>query len=127
MSLSFFTAAKLFELPAGHAGLATATSASAWINAMLLLRRLRRDGAYQPSPGWRMFGLRLLLANLGLAVVVLVLSGPLQYWLDLAPVAKWLSVLKIIGAAGGTYFAVLWLSGVRPADFRRAASMEGTR
>jgi putative peptidoglycan lipid II flippase len=81
MSLSFFALSRVFEFSAPHAGLAAATSASAWINAMLLLRRLRRDGVYCPGKDWWTFMLRLLAANLALAAVILTLAGPLDSWL----------------------------------------------
>ena len=59
----------LFVLPllwyfnVGHLGLALATSLSAYLNAFLLLRGLRRIGAYQAQSGWAVFVLRLGLAR----------------------------------------------------------------
>ncbi|MFT5085056.1 MAG: putative peptidoglycan lipid II flippase, partial [Lentisphaeria bacterium] len=46
----------------GHAGLALATSVSAFINAGLLYRGLVQSEAYTPSAGWARHFLRLLLA-----------------------------------------------------------------
>ncbi|MFP5306713.1 MAG: murein biosynthesis integral membrane protein MurJ [Gammaproteobacteria bacterium] len=120
LSLTVFTCAKLFELPAAHAGLAAATSASAWINALLLLRRLRRDGAYVPQPGWRAFGLRLLVGNVALAAVVLLLAGPLEPWLAAGLRARATDVAIVVGAGAAVYFGSLWLAGLRPAHFRRS-------
>lgn len=120
MSLSFFACAKWFDLPAAHAGLAAATSASAWINALLLLRRLRRDGAYVPQPGWAGFGTRLLIANLAMAVLLAFWSGSLESWLAAGLQARGMRVLLIVAAAAAVYFGSLWLAGLRPAHFRRA-------
>jgi len=120
LSLTVFTCAKLFELPAAHAGLAAATSASAWINALLLLRRLRRDGAYVPQPGWRAFGLRLLVGNVALAAAVLLLAGPLEPWLTAGLRARATDVAIVVGAGAAVYFGSLWLAGLRPTHFRRS-------
>ncbi len=70
-SLSLFALARWLHFGAAHVVLAFSTSLTAWINSMLLLRRLRRDGVYQPAAGWGRFSLRLLLASLAMAVVLL--------------------------------------------------------
>lgn len=119
LSLSFFGLSKIFHFSAPHAGLAAATSASAWINAMLLLRQLRRDGIYVPQAGWGAFALRLLLANAALCAVTVLLSGSLQEWLTATKMARGLRLLEVILAAVGVYFAMLWLTGMRPRDLRR--------
>jgi putative peptidoglycan lipid II flippase len=119
ISLTVFTLTKLYALPAGHAGLAAATATSAWINATLLLRRLRRDGAYRPQPGWGAFALRLLLANLILAALLLQLAGPLESWLASGLQDRVLRLLGAIAVAVAAYFAVLGLCGLRPRHFRR--------
>jgi putative peptidoglycan lipid II flippase len=105
---------------APHALLALATSTSAWINAVLLLRRLRRDGIYQPQADWARFGLRLLAANAVMAAVVLSLQGPLAGWLDAGLAVRGLRLLELIGAAALAYFLALWMLGLRPRHFRRA-------
>ncbi|MEQ1440267.1 murein biosynthesis integral membrane protein MurJ [Fontimonas sp. SYSU GA230001] len=119
ISLSVFGAARLFELPAAHAGLAAATSASAWINALLLLRRLRRDGAYRPAPGWAGFALRLGFANLLMSALLLGFGGTLETWLALSAHERGLRATLVVGAAALLYFGCLWIAGLRPAHFRR--------
>lgn len=119
LSLSFFAFAQLTEFQAPHAGLAAATSTSAWINALLLLRRLRRDGIYAPGAGWLGFGLRLAAASVVLVAVVLWLAGPLEAWLAAPALDRGLRVVGIVCGAGAAYFATLWLMGMRPRHFRR--------
>jgi putative peptidoglycan lipid II flippase len=119
MSVTVFVCAKLFDLPAAHAGLAAATATSAWINAGLLLHRLRRDQAYVPGAGWGAFALRLLLANLVLAALLVQLAGPLGEWLAAGLPDRALRLAGIIGFGALTYFAVLGLAGLRPRHFRR--------
>jgi len=59
---------------APHAGLAVATSASAFINAGLLWLRLRKDGVWSPQPGWRRFLLQVAVAC---GVMTILLLDPL--------------------------------------------------
>lgn len=119
MSLTLFVAAKLWQLPAAHVGLAISTSLTAWVNALLLFWRLRRDRVYQASAGWGAFVLRLLLANLLMALVVLWTAGSLHWWLQAGAWARGGRVLLVIAAAMAVYFAVLALSGMRIHHFRR--------
>ncbi len=120
MSLTVFACAKVFDLTAAHAGLAAATSTSAWVNALLLLNRLRRDGAYRPQPGWGGFALRLLVANLVMAAVLLWVAGPLESWLAASLQQRGVRLLGVVAACAAVYFACLWGVGLRPDHFRRA-------
>ena len=106
--------------PLRHAGLALATSLSAYLNAYLLWRGLRRGGVYRPHPGWP----RLLLqVSLACAVMALVLwRGALARvpWFELDGLHRALYLLGWISVGAGVYFGVLWLSGLRPGDLLRA-------
>lgn len=117
-SVSLFLLARALHLPAAHVVFAFSTSLTAWINSLLLLRRLRRDGIYRPQAGWGGFSLRLLLANGLMAVVVVWLAGDLGSWLVLG---KWLRAERmavVVGVAVVVYFGVLGLCGLRPRHFR---------
>lgn len=106
-----------FEAP--HAGLALATSLSAWINAGLLFRRLRKDGIYRAQPGWGAFALRLLLANLLMVAALLLLTPALGEWLAASLETRGLWTLGLVATAALVYFCALGLSGLRPSHFRR--------
>jgi len=54
----------------GHAGLALATSVSAFLNAGLLFRGLIREQVYQPSARWPRHALQMLVANVLMSVVL---------------------------------------------------------
>jgi putative peptidoglycan lipid II flippase len=76
----------LFVLPLvyffniGHVGLALATSGSAFLNAGLLWRGLRREGIYRFDPCWRRYLLRLSCACAAMgALLVLLTPGPEQW------------------------------------------------
>ncbi|RZI84228.1 MAG: murein biosynthesis integral membrane protein MurJ, partial [Rubrivivax sp.] len=47
----------------GHAGLALSIGLASLVNAGWLLIGLRRAGRYQPSPGWGLFALRVVVAS----------------------------------------------------------------
>ncbi|HUP92015.1 MAG TPA: murein biosynthesis integral membrane protein MurJ [Solimonas sp.] len=119
LSVTLFALARWSGFAGAHAGLALSTSFTACLNAGLLLRRLRRDSVFVPQPGWGAFALRLLLANVALALVALALAGPLDTWLALGRWARWAQLLWVIAAAAAAYFATLWIAGLRPAHFRR--------
>lgn len=101
-----------------HAGLALATSMSSFLNAGLLYRALRRDGAIQHSPGWGKFLLRIVIA---IAVMAMMLSyfvpAPAR-WLE---ADVWTAVAWLLTAiAGGAlvYAAVLFATGMRFSTLR---------
>jgi len=101
-----------------HAGLALATSLASSLNALLLFVYLLREKVYQPQPGWGVYGLRLLLAN-GLMAVVLWFASPrLQQWLDWRWYDRLWHLLALIAAAIVVYFISLWLSGLRLRHFK---------
>lgn len=120
MSITGVLVALELGLNAPHAVLAAATSTSAWINAVLLYRRLRRDRVYMPSGGrWRGFALRLGLANAVMVGLLLALQPPLADWLAWDVWARLQQLLWLVVLAAGAYFATLLLSGLRPHHLQR--------
>jgi putative peptidoglycan lipid II flippase len=102
----------------GHVGLALATALSAYVNAYLLYRGLRRAGVYQPLPGWGRVWAKYVIANL---VMLAVLLG-FMYLLDDWRLLGWWQrswQLGLVCLAGGiSYFVSLGVLGVRPGSFR---------
>lgn len=107
---------------APHAGLALATGIAALLNAALLFRGLRKEGAFRLRAGWRGFLLRVFLACLALIATVYWLSGPLASWLEAAPLERVWRLALVIGAAVVVYGLVLLLSGFRPRQLRTPAT-----
>lgn len=99
--------------PLAHAGLALATTLSAFINAGLLLRGLIRDDVFRWQSGWGVFGVRLLLANGALAGLLFWLARPASEWLaaGLMQRVQWMALLVVSGVA--IYAIVLLILGVR--------------
>jgi len=104
--------------PLAHGGLALGTVVAASIDAFLLLRMLRREGAYRPSPGWDRLVARTLAASLAMACFLAWGVGDLGSWIQAPQSTKvvWLAVMVAAGAV--VYFAALWLAGVRFRHFR---------
>jgi len=109
----------ILMFPLAHAGLALATTLSAYVNAALLFRGLRREGVYQPASGWPLLLLRGFLASALMGCVIWYGAGDIDSWLN---AGGWERVGRLtlwILAGGGAYFAALFLSGIRLRHFRR--------
>ncbi|WP_163372558.1 murein biosynthesis integral membrane protein MurJ [Endozoicomonas acroporae] len=108
----------ILVFPLQHAGLALATTLSAFLNAGLLYRGLQRSGVYQPASGWLVYFARLLAANLAMAATLIWLAKDIEQWLvwSLWERVSQTGLLVLSGLA--VYIGVLLLSGVRPGQFR---------
>ncbi|MCA6061985.1 murein biosynthesis integral membrane protein MurJ [Thalassolituus marinus] len=108
----------ILVFPLQHAGLALATSLSAYYNVWMLYRGLRKQGVYEHQKGWMGFALKLLLANGALVALMLVLMGPAAQWLDwsAAQRAGWMTLIVVASVA--MYFAILVSAGLRVRHLR---------
>ncbi len=79
----------LLVFPLAHAGLALATSLTAFFNAALLLKKLLQKNIYQPIKGWKMFFIRVFLASVAM-------SSVLYYWVDVRLWNDWSSMDRLI-------------------------------
>jgi putative peptidoglycan lipid II flippase len=105
-------------MPGPHAGLAVATSISAFLNAGLLYRGLRREGVLTPSPGWGRFILRIIIACGVMAMLLNNFVPAAVLWLEAGfwTTCYWLLAAVFGGAAA--YVGVLLATGMRPAELR---------
>lgn len=104
---------------APHAGLALATSISAFINAGLLYLGLRKAGVFSPQSGWMKLFFQSFLAVTVMGVLVFVVSGELSFWITATATQRILQLSWIIPLGAMSYFIVLWLTGVRFSQLRR--------
>src|SRR5262245_34819070 len=96
-----------------HAGLALSVSIGACANAALLFVGLWRRGIYMPQAGWGGFALRLALGLSAMAGWLLWMRVTVDWQAgEEALATRALILAAIIAAAGGIYFAALWLLGV---------------
>jgi putative peptidoglycan lipid II flippase len=108
--------------PLGAAGLAVATSVSAWVNCLLLAAILKRRGHLSADAGLKRSLPRMLLASGGMAAVLLAaerwLAPPVERLVPLAGEVAGLVLLVGLGLL--SYAALVAATGLmRPADLRR--------
>jgi putative peptidoglycan lipid II flippase len=105
-----------------HAGLALASSASAFLNAGLLYRGLRRSGVYQPGPGWIRLLVAVAVATVAMVAVLGTWTPSLEIWLALRATLRVIDLLTYIVLGAAVYGLTAWISGLRPAQFVRGSS-----
>jgi putative peptidoglycan lipid II flippase len=113
--------AKAFGFPYPHILIATSTCISAAVNTTLLWTGLARIGVYKAQPGWGALVARVLLANAAMAGLLLWLGGDIQSWIAQSPWQRAGRLAVSVAAAGATYFAVLFLAGMRMRHLRNVA------
>lgn len=100
--------------PLAHVGLALATSLSAALNAAMLYSGLRKQGVYQPDPGWLLYLLKLAVAAALMVASVAVLNQEPQQWLDWDWVNRSLQLGLLVVVGISVYFVSLYIMGLRP-------------
>ncbi len=100
-------------VPLAHAGLALATTLSAFINAGVLFYLLRRRQIYKACAGWGMYALRIIIANLCMIAAIWFASPGLEQWLAWGWQLRFLNLGGILCLAVIIYFASLYLLGLR--------------
>ncbi len=113
----------LLIFPLKHAGLALATTLSAYLNAYLLWRGLYREGSYRPAAGWGRLLVQVLVACAAMSGVLAWGADGLERWFELGHAGRAAQLGLWIVTGVLTYFGVLWLAGVRPALFLRSGGM----
>lgn len=111
-----------FIYPLRHAGLALAIGLGACFNAGLLYFKLREHRILQPQPGWSKFALQLGSGLLAMGTVLWFAAGNHESWLTGSAWSRAARLSLLVLAGAGSYFAVLWLAGVRPQQFVKRAS-----
>lgn len=105
-------------LQIGHVGLALATAASAWLNALLLLRGLRQREVYRPDQGWLKYTVQLGTAVALMAAVLLLVLTQLADWVQWSVWMRVGVLLPLCGLGAVVYLAVLYALGLRISQFR---------
>ena len=104
--------------PFAHVGLAAATSASAFMNAGLLLHGLLKLGVFRWQPGWSIMLIRLISANVVMAALLLWLAADSAQWLAWGIMDRALQMGLLVVAGAGVYLLVLIALGLRPRHLR---------
>jgi putative peptidoglycan lipid II flippase len=104
--------------PGLHALLALNIGISAWYNAAMLYRGLRKDHVLHHAPGWRRMLVQVLVGNVLMGVFLWYVSGSTERWMAMRTLQRmeWMALLVIGGA--GIYFGTLYVLGLRVRDLR---------
>lgn len=113
MNIIFVVPMVKLDWPAPHAGLALATTLSAFLNAGLLYLGLKKAGIYMPQKGWSKLFFQTILAASIMGGGVFMLAGELSFWLTATAIERVMRLSWIIPIGVVSYFAVLWITGVR--------------
>ncbi|MFK8015418.1 MAG: murein biosynthesis integral membrane protein MurJ [Gammaproteobacteria bacterium] len=101
------------DIATPHAGLALTTALAAWVNALLLLRGLRRNGAYRAVDGWPLLLGRVVLACVAMVFVLRMLAGDLAPWLEMTAGDRITRLGLVIVSGACAYGVVLLTLGLR--------------
>jgi putative peptidoglycan lipid II flippase len=117
LNVLFVVPMVLLDYRGPHAGLALATAASAYINALMLLRLLRRQQVYHPGTGWARLLRQVIIAAVVMGTGLAWFAGDLEQWLAWN---TWQRIghlgLLVLGGALA-YGLVLLLQGLKPHEF----------
>ncbi len=104
-----------------HAGLALSIGLGACLNSAILFYFLRKNGIYQPEPGWAKYFVKVGLAVTALGIVLWFGMGTTDSWLTGSGWARIGRLTALVTGGVFVYFAVLAALGFRPRDFSRRA------
>jgi putative peptidoglycan lipid II flippase len=105
-----------------HTGLALASSAAAYINAVLLYRGLRKQGTYHPEPGWGRVSRAVLIACGAMIAAIWWQHGDLSQWVDAPAIARALKLTGLILFGVIVYGASILAGGLRKHHLEKGAS-----
>ena len=102
--------------PLLHAGLALATSISAYLNAGLLYYHLNKHRYYQVQAGWGVYFLKLGIALAVMAVVLLQFVPDLNHWYQWSVLARVSRLVFLVITGAAVYLMTLLITGIRPRE-----------
>jgi putative peptidoglycan lipid II flippase len=119
MNIAFVVPLVMMDYMAPHVGLALATSFSAYINAILLYRGLRKTNIFRPQDGWMAWIFRIVIASVAMAAALIWLKPDAIQWTQWQLIERLSSLGSLIFVGIMVYVALLWLQGLRPSQFKK--------
>lgn len=107
-----------FDFIAPHVGLALATGMSAWQQAFMLFRSLQREKVLILEDHWKRSFTQVAISLAIMLASLLLITPENSYWDNLQHWERAITILGIISVAAVSYLISLWITGVRPADFK---------
>jgi len=102
--------------PLLHAGLALATSMSAYLNAGLLYYHLNKHRYYLPQAGWGSYFLKLGIALTVMTVMLLQFVPDLDHWYQWSVLTRVSRLVFWVIAGAVVYLVTLLITGIRPRE-----------
>ncbi len=119
LNILFVVPLYMMEFKGAHTGLALATATSAYINAFLLYRALRKENHYQPLAGWPVLLLQVFTACATMAAVLIWINDPISTWTQWHTLERVWHLFLYIAVGFICYLGTLLLTGVKIKSFLR--------
>jgi len=113
LNLTFVASLLVLGFRGPHMGLALASSAAAYINAGLLYRMLRRQGAYQPAPGWSRVAVAAGAGCVAMWAALSWLKDDPPQWAQWGATERALQLMLLIASGVVIYGIAAILGGLR--------------
>ena len=120
LNILFVVPLVMYNYEAPHVGLALATSCSAYLNAFMLYRGLRKIDVFRPVKGWAKLLIQITIAGIVMAFVISLVTPEQPQWSDWVIIERVGHIAGIIGLSILVYFVTLMLTGLRPAQLKRS-------
>ncbi|MCP4047092.1 MAG: murein biosynthesis integral membrane protein MurJ [Gammaproteobacteria bacterium] len=108
-----------FEGP--HAGLALASSAAAYLNAILLFHGLRKRQVYTPERGWIRLWVAVIVASATMGALLLFMTHDTESWLQATVILRIKNLALSITFGVIIYVFVGMVAGLKTHDLLRGA------
>ena len=119
LNIIFVVPLYMMEFKGAHTGLALATATSAYINAFLLYRALRKENHYKPLAGWPVLLLQVFTACATMAAVLIWINDPISTWTQWHTLERVWHLFLYIAVGFICYLGTLLLTGVKIKSFLR--------
>jgi len=122
LNVIFVVPLYMMDFKGAHTGLALATAMSAYLNAYLLYRTLRKENHYQPLPGWAVLLTQTATACTAMAALLIWLNQPIDVWTQWSTLTRAWHLLLYIAAGFVCYIVTLLITGVKLKNFLRPSA-----
>ena len=106
------------NMPGAHAGLALATSLSAYINALLLLLSLKKEQVLMQLQAWFPLVMKVLFSALLMFGVLKIFVPGIEIWSQWQVLPRFMTLMGFIALGFTIYAGCLYLLGLRVSQFR---------
>lgn len=120
LNLLFVYLLQRFPVAPAHAGIAFASSISAYVNAGLLYYALGRSGIRVPAEGWMRHLVVIGLACVAMGLAVWYFAPPWVQWTQLPTGERIQQLLILVGGGAVLFGAITWFGGILKKDLKDA-------